>query len=150
MPRGRRDAPAYFSWIDSLRRGTLDEDLRRAFTIAGYIFYASCEVMAKAQVLMLTQIPAETLEGMGAKVFSDIDNLLREVDFAGAGEAVPGGLGIVEGGEIPYRPEARKKEGELREPAEARSGDQVLPARRAARDVHAVSRSRSSRARSTS
>lgn len=76
-------APAYFSWIDPLRRGTLDADLRRDFTIAGYIFYASCEAMAKAEVLMLTGIPAETLDGMGARVFSDIGALLREVDFSG-------------------------------------------------------------------
>jgi nickel-dependent lactate racemase len=76
-------APAYFSWIDSLRRGTLDADLRKDFTIAGYIFYASCEAMAKAEVLMLTQIPAETVKGMGARVFSDIGGLLREVDFTG-------------------------------------------------------------------
>jgi nickel-dependent lactate racemase len=76
-------APAYFSWIDSLRRGTLDPDLRRDFTIAGYIFYASCEAMAKAEVLMLTQIPAETLDGMGARVFSNINDLLCQVDFQG-------------------------------------------------------------------
>lgn len=76
-------APAYFSWIDSLRRGTLDADLRRDFTIAGYIFYASCEAMAKAEVLMLTQIPTDTLNGMGARVFSNIDDLLQEVDFSG-------------------------------------------------------------------
>ena len=76
-------APAYFSWIDSLRRGTLDPDLRRDFTIAGYIFYASCEAMAKAEVLMLTKIPAETLEGMGASIFSEMESLLQEVDFTG-------------------------------------------------------------------
>jgi hypothetical protein len=39
--------------------------------------------MAKAEVLMLTQIPAETVKGMGARVFSDIGGLLREVDFTG-------------------------------------------------------------------
>jgi len=76
-------APAYFSWIDSLRRGTLDADLRRDFTISGYIFYASCEAMAKAEVLMLTQIPAEALEGMGPRVFSHINDLFQAVDFSG-------------------------------------------------------------------
>jgi len=75
--------PDYFGWIDSLRNGTLDPDLRRDFTIAGYIFYASCEVMAKAEVLMLTEIPPETLDGMGARVFPDMESLLRQVDFAG-------------------------------------------------------------------
>ena len=73
--------PDYFDWIGPLRRGTLDPDLRRDFSIAGYIFYASCEVMRKAEVFMMTKIPAETLEGMGAHVFSDIGSLLTEVDF---------------------------------------------------------------------
>jgi len=76
-------AEAYFSWIESVRRGTLDADLRRDFTISGYIFYASIEAMAKAETLILTDIPAETLDGMGARVFSDIDSLLKEVDFKG-------------------------------------------------------------------
>lgn len=74
-------APDYFDWIKPLRRGTLDADLRKDFTIAGYIFYASCEAMAKAETLMLTRIPLETLDGMGVKVFSDIGDLLKEVDF---------------------------------------------------------------------
>ena len=39
--------------------------------------------MAKAKVLILTKISAETLNGMGARVFSDLDPLLAEVDFAG-------------------------------------------------------------------
>ena len=61
----------------------MDADLRKDFTIAGYIFYASCEAMAKAEVLLLTQIPEQTLQGMGARVFSDIGRLLQEVDFTG-------------------------------------------------------------------
>jgi nickel-dependent lactate racemase len=76
-------APDYFDWIEPLRRGVLDEELRRGFTIAGYIFYASCEAMAKADTLMLTDIPPETLEGMGARVFSVLPELLKEVDFTG-------------------------------------------------------------------
>ncbi|HHV64398.1 MAG TPA: nickel-dependent lactate racemase [Peptococcaceae bacterium] len=76
-------APAFFSWIDSLRRGTLDKDLRQDFTIAGYIFYATCEVMARAEVLMLTEISPETLDCMGVHVFSDIKTLLKRVDFTG-------------------------------------------------------------------
>lgn len=76
-------APDYFDWIIPLRRGTLDPDLRKGFTIAGYIFYASCEVMAKGETLMLTAIPPETLEGMGAKVFSSAGELLKNVSFTG-------------------------------------------------------------------
>lgn len=76
-------APDYFDWIAPLRRGTLDEELRRGFTIAGYIFYASCEAMAKGGTLMLTDIPPETLDGMGARVFSSLPDLIKEVDFTG-------------------------------------------------------------------
>ena len=65
----------------------------------------------------------------------------------GAAGAVPAGLGVVEGGELPYRPEAlAKKKENLREPAEARPRDQVLSAGRAARDLSCRFRSRSSRA----
>ena len=52
---------------------------------------------------------------------------VRELGAAGA---VPGGLGVVDGGTIPYTPEAlQEAQGEPREPAEARSRDEVLPAR---------------------
>ena len=57
----------------------------------------------------------------------------------GAVGAVPPGVGVVEGGEIPYKPEAlatkKKNQARLVEPG---SGDQVLSARRAARHLHAV------------
>jgi Uncharacterized conserved protein len=76
-------APAYFSWIEPLRRGTLDPDLRKDFSIAGYIFYASCEAMGKCDVYMLTKIPAETLDGMKVHTFTDIGDLLSQVDFIG-------------------------------------------------------------------
>ena len=57
----------------------------------------------------------------------------------GAVGAVPPGLGVVEGGAIPYQPEALAEEGQPGTLARARSRNQVLPAGRAARDVHAVS-----------
>ena len=58
----------------------------------------------------------------------------------GAAFSVPGGLGVVEGNEIPYKPEAlARKNAERRQLADRRSRDQVLPPRRAARDLHAVS-----------
>ena len=61
------------------------------------------------------------------------------ISSLGASNAVPGGLGVVDG-EIPYRARgAREEERELREPAEAGPGDQVLSAGRAARHLHAVS-----------
>ena len=73
-------------------------------------------------------------------------------ELIGAYGAGPAGQSIVEGGEIPYQPEAlAKKKAELRQPDEGRRqrrqdvarrrrpGAEVLHARRAARDLHAVS-----------
>ena len=58
----------------------------------------------------------------------------------GAAFSVPAGSGVVEGNEIPYQPwAAGEEEGERRELADRRSRNQVLPAGRAARDLHAVS-----------
>ena len=57
----------------------------------------------------------------------------------GAVGSVPPGVGVVEGGEIPYKPEAlatkKKNQAGLVEPG---PGDQVLSARRAARQLYAV------------
>ena len=48
----------------------------------------------------------------------------------GAAGAIPGGLGVVEGDEIPYKPEAlAKKKAERREMADPRPRSQVLSAR---------------------
>ena len=62
-----------------------------------------------------------------------------EVLTLGAVGAVPGGLGVVEGGAIPYKAEAlAKKRGEPGELADAGPGDPLLSSRRPPRDVHAV------------
>lgn len=76
-------ADEYFSWIKPLRRGTLDADLRADFSIAGYIFYASVEAVANCSCHMLTEIPPETIAPMGLSAYSDISELLRQVDFSG-------------------------------------------------------------------
>lgn len=49
-------APDFFSWIEPLKRGVLDEELRANFTIGGYIFYALCEAIEKSKMLMLSEI----------------------------------------------------------------------------------------------
>lgn len=91
-------APDYFDWIKSLQKGTLDEDLRASFTIAGYIFYATCEhINQYHDVFMLTKIPQETLQDMNLKTYTDIDVLTKQIDFTGkdvyvmpyAGNTVP-------------------------------------------------------------
>ncbi len=73
-------------------------------------------------------------------------------DIMGAWGAQPGGMGIVEGGTIPYKPEALKVKQEkfknrmnvkvTNDPHRFDTGDPgapVLPAGRAARELHAVS-----------
>ena len=59
----------------------------------------------------------------------------------GAAYAVPPGPGVVIDGPIPYKPDALAMKKKLRrQRAARRRGSQVLPAGRAAHDVHAVSR----------
>ena len=75
--------PAFFNWIEPLRKGELDAALRAGFTIDGYIFYAFCEVLARFDVHLLTDIPSSELAGMRIHVYSDAGSLSRSVDFAG-------------------------------------------------------------------
>lgn len=71
----------YFDWVDSLCAGTLDADLRRNFTIPGYIFYLNCEQAARYNILMLTTAPAEPLARMGIKAFTDPAELCRQLEL---------------------------------------------------------------------
>lgn len=73
----------YFDWVDSLCAGTLDADLRRNFTIPGYIFYLNCEQAARYNILMLTTAPAEPLARMGIKAFTDPAELCRQLELDG-------------------------------------------------------------------
>ena len=73
--------PAFFNWIEPLRKGELDAALRAESTIDGYIFYAFCEALARFDVHLLTDIPPGELAGMSIRVYSDAGSLLRNVDF---------------------------------------------------------------------
>lgn len=76
-------AKDFFSWMEPLKRGTLDEELRKAFTIGGYIFYAACETIRKCDLKMLSQIDKEVVKDMNIDAYTDIDELLKGVDFKG-------------------------------------------------------------------
>ena len=67
----------------ALDAGTLDRDLRAAFTIAGYIFYASVEKIDRCQVKMLSDIDPSIASRMHLQAFSSLDALLQTVDFSG-------------------------------------------------------------------
>ena len=76
-------APDFFDWSRSLKTDSLDADLRAGFTIAGYIFYAGCEVIQNSRVLMLTELSPETLRDMGIEGYTDMESLLAAVELAG-------------------------------------------------------------------
>ena len=77
-------APDFFDWIKPLSQGRLDEALREAFTIAGYIFYASCEAIRRAgRFLMLSEIGPKIVRDMGIESFKEMEALEKELDLAG-------------------------------------------------------------------
>lgn len=71
----------FFSWMGPLQQGILDETLRNNFTIGGYIFYAACEQIRKANVKMLSVIDQNVVKDMNIESYSDINQLLQTVDF---------------------------------------------------------------------
>ncbi|MDD6178689.1 MAG: nickel-dependent lactate racemase [Clostridium sp.] len=76
-------AKDFFSWMEPLKRGTLDEDLRKAFTIGGYIFYAACEVIRKCDLKMLSIIDKDVVRDMNIDSYDNMEELLKGVDFNG-------------------------------------------------------------------
>ena len=77
-------APDFFDWIKPLAKGRLDEALRESFTIAGYIFYASCEAIRRAgRFLMLSEIEPEIVKDMRIESFKRMKELEKELDLAG-------------------------------------------------------------------
>lgn len=75
---GARD---FFDWIEPLKKGCLDEALRKDFTIGGYIFYAACESIRKSRTLLLSRLEPEVIQDMGVTSYKDMDTLLKTVDF---------------------------------------------------------------------
>ncbi len=74
-------SPDFFDWVNNLKRGTIDKDLRENFTIGGYIFYASIESINKGEVLAVTKLDAQSLADMNNKGFDNITSLIETVDF---------------------------------------------------------------------
>ena len=79
---------AFFDWSHCQREGRLDAELRKHFTIAGYIFYVCCEIAAHTDCHMLTAIPAEVLAPMGIHGHAEAAQLLPWLDFGEGSVAV--------------------------------------------------------------
>ncbi len=73
--------PDFFNWAKYLKTNTLDKELRKAFTISGYIFYAACERIQKARTLAITALDKETLSDLRIEGFDNIDSLIKKLDF---------------------------------------------------------------------
>ena len=77
-------APDFFDWTKPLSEGRLDPALREAFTIGGYIFYASCEAIRRAgRFLMLSRIDPGLVRDMGIESFQNIEDVQRALDLSG-------------------------------------------------------------------
>ena len=74
-------AKDFFDWIEPLKRGCLDEALRKDFTIGGYIFYAACEAIRTGNVLLLSELDPDEIKDMGVKSYNNIDELMKHVDI---------------------------------------------------------------------
>ena len=75
---------AFFDWSRYQRDGSLDAQMRRHFTIAGYIFYVCCEIAAQTECHILSAIPADTLAPMRIHGHASAAELAPLLDF-GAG-----------------------------------------------------------------
>ena len=73
--------PEYFDWIQRLRDGSIERELREHFTIPGYIFFLNCEQAQRYNILMLTSIAPETVAPMGIKAFNNMQDLLAAADL---------------------------------------------------------------------
>ncbi len=76
-------APSFFDWIVPLKEGRLDDALREGFTISGYIFYAACEAIAKARVLMLTRLAPDVVAPMALEAYGNVSELASKLDMRG-------------------------------------------------------------------
>lgn len=73
----------YFDWSQNLQDGTIEQRLREAFTVAGYIFFLNCEQAQRYRILLYSSIDPAAVAPMGIQAFSDLDELLKAADLDG-------------------------------------------------------------------
>lgn len=71
----------YFDWIKNLKDGTLEDRLRRRFTVPGYIFFLNCEQAQRYHIYLLTSIAPEIVAPMGIHAFSNMEDLLAAANI---------------------------------------------------------------------
>ena len=86
----------YFGWCKNLLDGTIEQRLREAFTVAGYIFFHNCEQAQRQKIFLCSSIPDEQVRPMGMRSFSDMTELLKEAKLDGKSiYVIPNGATVV-------------------------------------------------------
>lgn len=75
-------AEEFFGWSEPLKAGRLDPELRRKFTIPGYIFYAAVEAAQRARVILLSQIEPALVQPMGIQGVRSLAEALELAEVA--------------------------------------------------------------------
>lgn len=70
-------ADEFFGWSRFLLDGTIDQELRRNFTIPGYVFFAAVEVAQKCKIILVSQISPENVKSMGFHAVPDLQEALN-------------------------------------------------------------------------
>jgi lactate racemase len=70
-------ADEFFGWSNPLKEQKLDPELRKNFTIPGYIFYAAVESAQKAKVVLLSTIDPELVKPMGIIGVNSLEEALK-------------------------------------------------------------------------
>lgn len=86
----------YFDWSKNLQDGTIEQRLREAFTVAGYIFFLNCEQAQRYRIFMYSSIDPQTVAPMGIHAFSDMDALLKAAELDGKSTyVIPNGSTVI-------------------------------------------------------
>ncbi len=70
-------AAEFFGWSKFLLDGTMGQELRRNFTIPGYVFFAAVETAQKCKIILVSQISPEDVKPMGFHAVSDLQEALN-------------------------------------------------------------------------
>lgn len=70
-------ADEFFGWSEPLKEKKLDPELRKNFTIPGYIFYAAVESARRAKVVLYSTIDPELVKPMGIIGVNSLEQALE-------------------------------------------------------------------------
>lgn len=75
-------ADEFFGWSQPLKEEKLDPELRKNFTIPGYIFYAAVESAQKSKVVLYSTINPELVQPMGIVGVNSLEEALNVAEVA--------------------------------------------------------------------